>query len=123
MNQAVITGGCGFLGSNLASDALSRGDELVVFDNLYRIGSRENLAWLQSLGNFTFEHGDIRNQNDIARVVQTFKPDAIFHLAGQVAMTTSIANPRMDFEVNVMGRWAAWCGCGQQSPPPLEVAF
>lgn len=101
--KLLITGGCGFLGSNLASDALLRGDELVVFDNLYRSGSRENLTWLQTQGKFTFEHGDIRNQNDITRIVQSFKPDAIFHLAGQVAMTTSIANPRMDFEVNVMG--------------------
>jgi len=101
--KLLITGGCGFLGSNLASDALARGDELVVFDNLYRNGSRENLTWLHSQGKFTFEHGDIRNQNDITRIIQSFKPEAIFHLAGQVAMTTSIANPRMDFEVNAMG--------------------
>lgn len=101
--KLLINGGCGFLGSNLASDALLRGDELVIFDNLYRSGSRENLAWLQEQGKFVFEHGDIRNQNDITRIVQSFKPDVIFHLAGQVAMTTSIANPRMDFEVNVVG--------------------
>nr|WP_315473972.1 GDP-mannose 4,6-dehydratase [uncultured Rhodoferax sp.] len=101
--KLLITGGCGFLGSNLASDALARGDELVVFDNLYRNGSRENLTWLQTQGKFTFEHGDMRNQNDISRVIQACKPDTIFHLAGQVAMTTSIANPRMDFEVNVIG--------------------
>ena len=101
--KLLITGGCGFLGSNLAADAIARGDELVVFDSLYRSGSRDNLAWLQNQGKFRFEHGDIRNQNDITRLVQEFKPGAIFHLAGQVAMTTSIANPRMDFEVNVMG--------------------
>lgn len=101
--KLLITGGCGFLGSNLASDALARGDELVVFDNLYRNGSRDNLTWLQTQGQFTFEHGDIRNQTDITRVIQSFKPDAIFHLAGQVAMTTSITNPSMDFEVNAMG--------------------
>lgn len=101
--KLLITGGCGFLGSNLASDALSRGDDLVVFDSLYKNGSRENLTWLQGQGNFRFEHGDIRNQNDITRVIQSFRPDAIFHVAGQVAMTTSIANPRMDFEVNVLG--------------------
>ena len=101
--KLLITGGCGFLGSNLAADAIARGDDLLVFDNLYRNGSRDNLAWLQNQGKFRFEHGDIRNQNDITRIVQEFKPDAIFHLAGQVAMTTSIANPRMDFEVNVMG--------------------
>ena len=44
--KLLINGDCGFLGSNLASDALVRGDELVVFDNLYRKGSRENLTWL-----------------------------------------------------------------------------
>jgi CDP-paratose 2-epimerase len=101
--KLLITGGCGFLGSNLASDALSRGDELVVFDNLQRNGSHENLKWLQKQGKFSLEHGDIRNQNDITRVIHAFKPDAIFHLAGQVAMTTSISDPRMDFEVNVIG--------------------
>lgn len=101
--KLLITGGCGFLGSNLASDALARGDELIVFDSLYRSGSRDNLTWLQDQGEFRFEHGDIRNQNDITRLIKETKPDAIFHLAGQVAMTTSIANPRMDFEVNVMG--------------------
>ena len=101
--KLLITGGCGFLGSNLASDALVRGDELILFDNLYRNGSCENLNWLQAQGKFTFDHGDIRNQNDITRVIKAFNPDAIFHLAGQVAMTTSIVNPRMDFEVNVMG--------------------
>lgn len=101
--KLLITGGCGFLGSNLASDAMIRGDELIVFDNLYRNGSRENMAWLQEQGKFAFEYGDIRNQNDITRVIQSCKPDVIFHLAGQVAMTTSISNPRMDFEVNAMG--------------------
>jgi CDP-paratose 2-epimerase len=101
--KLLITGGSGFLGSNLAEDAIARGDDLVVFDSLYRSGSRENLAWLQAQGKFRFEHGDIRNHNDITRLVQEFEPDVIFHLAGQVAMTTSISNPRMDFEVNVMG--------------------
>lgn len=101
--KLLITGGCGFLGSNLAADAIAQGNEVVLFDNLYRNGSRENLEWLQNQGKLTFEHGDIRNQNDITRVINSFKPEVIYHLAGQVAMTTSIANPRMDFEVNVMG--------------------
>lgn len=101
--KLLITGGCGFLGSNLAADALTRGDELMVFDNLSRNGSRSNLEWLSSQGQFTFQHGDIRNRNDVERTVRDFSPDAIFHLAGQVAMTTSIANPQMDFEINVIG--------------------
>ena len=101
--KLLITGGCGFLGSNLASDAIARGDELIIFDNLYRNGSRQNLAWLNTQGEFIFEHGDIRNQNDINRLINANQPDVIFHLAGQVAMTTSIANPRMDFETNALG--------------------
>lgn len=101
--KLLITGGCGFLGSNLAAHAIEKGLDLVVFDNLYREGSLHNLTWLRGKGTFRFVHGDIRNQNDITRLIQDFRPDAIFHLAGQVAMTTSIANPRMDFEVNVVG--------------------
>lgn len=119
--KLLITGGCGFLGSNLAVDALSRGDQLVVFDSLYRNGSGENLSWLQGQGKFRFEHGDIRNQNDITRVIQSFKPDAIFHLAGQVAMTTSIANPRMDFEVNVIGTHNLLEAVRQHAPEAIVV--
>lgn len=101
--KLLITGGCGFLGSNLAAHALAQGVELCVFDSLYREGSRDNLAWLRGQGRFEFVHGDIRNGNDVERLVQRFAPDTVFHLAGQVAMTTSIDNPRMDFEVNAMG--------------------
>lgn len=99
----LITGGCGFLGANLASEVLKKGDELFVFDNLSRSGSSQNLEWLKTLGKFTFFHGDIRINNDVERVVQEIKPDVVFHLAGQVAMTTSLQNPRRDFEVNVVG--------------------
>lgn len=99
----LITGGCGFLGSNIASEILKRGDELVVFDSLYRFGSYQNKEWLESQGEFVFIHGDIRNTNDVERTIKTHKPDVIYHLAGQVAMTTSIADPRMDFEINVGG--------------------
>ncbi len=101
--KLLITGGCGFLGSNLAAHALSQGIELCVFDSLYRHGSQSNLQWLRGQGRFEFVHGDIRNANDVQRVIARVKPDAVFHLAGQVAMTTSIADPRMDFEVNALG--------------------
>ncbi|UUX96774.1 GDP-mannose 4,6-dehydratase [Aquabacterium sp. J223] len=101
--KLLITGGCGFLGSNLAAHALAQGIELCVFDSLYRHGSQLNLQWLKAIGGFEYVHGDVRNANDVARTVQRFRPDAVFHLAGQVAMTTSIADPRMDFEVNALG--------------------
>ncbi len=99
----LITGGCGFLGSNIASEILKQGDELIIFDSLYRHGSYENLEWLKNQGKFEFIHSDIRNTNDVERTIQIHKPDVIYHLAGQVAMTTSISDPRMDFEVNVGG--------------------
>lgn len=101
--KILITGGCGFLGSNLAAEVMKRGDELFVFDNLFRSGSQENLKWLQQLGKFTFFHSDIRIYNDVENVICKVRPDVVFHLAGQVAMTTSIDNPRLDFEINVIG--------------------
>ena len=99
----LITGGCGFLGSNLAAEVLSRGEELVVFDNLYRDGTEKNLEWLKSLGEFSFYRADIRNFDDVSNVVEKEKPDVIFHVAGQVAMTTSLERPRFDMEINVLG--------------------
>ena len=99
----LVTGGCGFIGSNLAAEVLRRGEELFVFDNLYRHGSADNLQWLHSRGDFKYYPYDIRNTNDVETVIKEVKPDYIFHLSGQVAMTTSIANPRLDFEVNALG--------------------
>lgn len=99
----LITGGCGFLGSNIASEILKRGDELIVFDSLYRFGSHQNKEWLDTQGKYIFIHGDIRNTNDVENVIKKYKPDVVYHLAGQVAMTTSISDPRMDFEVNACG--------------------
>jgi CDP-paratose 2-epimerase len=99
----LITGGCGFLGSNLALEVLSKREELYIFDNLYRDNSYKNFEWLKNKGNFKFIHADIRNLNDVENTIKSIKPDVIFHVAGQVAMTTSINNPRMDFEVNALG--------------------
>ena len=101
--KLLITGGCGFLGSNLAFEALRQNDDVTIFDNLSSRGAIQNLEWLRSHGEFTFVHGDIRNAHDVAHLILQKQPDVIFHLAGQVAMTTSIANPRYDFEVNAMG--------------------
>jgi len=98
-----ITGGCGFLGSNLAAEVLRVGDELCVFDNLSREGSETNLSWLRMQGNFEFFHGDIRVASDIESAISKVKPDVIFHLAGQVAMTTSLLYPIRDFEINALG--------------------
>lgn len=99
----LVTGGCGFVGSNLALEVMNRKEELYILDNLYRLGSEENLKFLQKKGEFDFIHSDIRNYNDVENTIRKIKPDVIFHLAGQVAMTTSLENPRLDFEVNAIG--------------------
>jgi CDP-paratose 2-epimerase len=99
----LITGGCGFLGSNIAAELIKNGYVPVIFDNLSRYGSAQNLKWLRSLGVCNFIHGDIRNGDDCNSLIKSTQPDAIFHLAGQVAMTTSIERPRFDFEVNALG--------------------
>ena len=117
----LITGGCGFLGSNIASELLKREQELVIFDSLYRFGSYQNLDWLRSQGKFEFVHGDIRNSNDIERLIREQKPDVIYHLAGQVAMTTSIENPRMDFEVNALGSFNLLEAVRNYSPESVVI--
>ena len=101
--NVLITGGAGFVGSNVAAHLLARGEQVAVFDSLARHGASENLAWLRTLGLKEFTHGDIRNPSDVEQVIRRLAPDVIFHLAGQVAMTTSIESPRRDFEINVLG--------------------
>lgn len=112
----LITGGCGFLGSNLASEVMRRGEELFVFDNLFRHGAADNLNWLRQQGSFKFYHSDIRSANDVEYVVKEVQPNVIFHLAGQVAMTTSIANPRLDFEINALGSFNVLDAVRKYSP-------
>src|SRR5262245_30595914 len=99
----LITGACGLLGSHLAAEVLRRGQELVAFDNLSRSGCEKNLQWLRQQGEFQWVHGDIRNSGDVEAVLRASQPDFVFHLAGQVAMTTSVENPRLDFETNALG--------------------
>lgn len=99
----LVTGGCGFLGSNLSEEILIRGHELTILDNLYRNGSADNLKWLTTKGSFKYAGFDIRNTEMVEKLIKEAKPDVVFHLAGQVAMTTSLNDPRTDFEINVNG--------------------
>ena len=101
--KILVVGGCGFLGSNLASYGIKNGYDITIFDNLSRIGAASNLDWLKTIGEVKFIHGDTRNRNDVDNVIKNGQFDAVFHLAGQVAMTTSIADPYKDFQTNTMG--------------------
>ncbi|MDP8993454.1 MAG: SDR family NAD(P)-dependent oxidoreductase [Pseudomonadota bacterium] len=99
----LITGGAGFIGCNLADRLALDGHDILVYDALSRPGVEANLAWLKE------RHGarivpivaDIRDEDALARAAGEAK--AVFHMAAQVAVTTSLADPREDFEVNVKG--------------------
>lgn len=99
----VITGGCGFLGTNLGLEVLRRGHQLVAVDNLSRTGAVPNLELLRTRGPVHYRQLDVRNLEAVEGCIKDEQPDVVFHLAGQVAMTTSIADPRADFEINVLG--------------------
>lgn len=117
----MITGGCGFLGSNIASQVLNQKDELLIYDNLSRVGGEENLEWLESLGKFEFVKANTNDFETLSNVVKRYQPDVIYHLAGQVAMTTSISNPRLDFETNALGSFNVLESVRQFSPDTVVV--
>jgi CDP-paratose 2-epimerase len=119
----LITGGCGFVGSNLAYSLLQDGEEVTVLDNLSRHGSEKNLVWLQSTQNKNFKYiqGDTRNAEGIAEIIKNLQPDAIAQLAGQVAMTTSIENPRLDYEVNSGGTFNVLDAVRRFSPKTIVL--
>lgn len=104
MKRLLITGGCGFIGSNAAAHFAGRGLQVKVLDNLSRSTSRVNLGWLLSVSRgIEFDQVDIRNSGELSDVIVEFQPDYILHLAAQVAVTDSVKAPRADFEINAIG--------------------
>ncbi|WP_225421378.1 SDR family NAD(P)-dependent oxidoreductase [Sphingomonas parva] len=99
----LVTGGAGFIGCNIANRLAELGHEVLVYDALTRPGVERNLAWLKE------RHGeqvqaiiaDIRDEDELARAAREAK--AVFHMAAQVAVTTSMIDPREDFEINIRG--------------------
>ncbi len=116
----VITGGAGFIGANLADRLLNQGYRVTILDNLSRRGVDDNLAWLtaQHGDKLRFEQGDVRDRATVARTISDAL--AVFHFAAQVAVTTSLTEPRYDFEVNVGGTLNVLEAVrSRPSPPPL----
>lgn len=102
--RVLVTGGAGFIGSNLALDAIRRGDHVTVLDNLSRRGTAANLAWLRAEAGadaFRFIQADVRDAG--ATRSAAADAEAIYHLAAQTAVTTSVTDPRPDFEANALG--------------------
>jgi CDP-paratose 2-epimerase len=99
----LVTGGAGFIGSNIAHALAGQGHGVIVYDALSRPGVEDNLRWLQDShpGLITPVIADIRDEDELARAARDVK--AAFHMAAQVAVTTSLADPREDFEINLRG--------------------
>jgi UDP-glucose 4-epimerase len=99
--RALVTGGAGFIGSNLTDTLLARGEEVIVVDDL-STGRRENLE--PGLANgATLVEADIRDRAAIEELVGREEPDVIFHLAAQIDVRKSIADPAFDASINVGG--------------------
>jgi UDP-glucose 4-epimerase len=99
--RAVVTGGAGFIGSNLVDALVARGDDVAVIDDL-STGRRHNLSAALAAGAKLYEL-DIRNDGAVHSAVAEHRPDAVFHLAAQIDVRRSVADPAWDADVNVRG--------------------
>jgi UDP-glucose 4-epimerase len=99
--RALVTGGAGFIGSNLVDGLLARGDEVTVIDDL-STGRRENLDAALAAGARLLE-ADIRDSNAVGELVRDAEPEVVFHLAAQIDVRRSVADPGFDAQVNVGG--------------------
>jgi CDP-paratose 2-epimerase len=99
----LVTGGAGFIGSNLADRLAGEGHEVIVLDALARAGVERNLAWLKARHGRKVTHvaADVRDARAVSEAAR--EAQAVFHFAAQVAVTTSLVDPVEDFEVNVRG--------------------
>jgi CDP-paratose 2-epimerase len=118
----LVTGGAGFIGSNYVARLLARGEEVAVYDNLSRHGNQFNLDWLRKLhGESAFELivGDVRDGDLLRRSARDV--DVIVHLAAQVAVTSSVVDPRVDFECNALGTFNVLEAARLSSRNPIVI--
>jgi len=101
--KTLITGGAGFIGCNLAHRLIAEGHDVVVYDDLSRRGTEQNLAWLRAEhgSRWTLVRADVRDFETLCAAAAP--AEIIYHLASQVTVTTSVQDPRHDFEVNALG--------------------
>jgi CDP-paratose 2-epimerase len=120
--KILITGGAGFIGANCATYFAKKGHRVVIFDNLSRRGSDKNLHWIKGECKIDFIKGDLRNFKDLVNAFeQNGNFDLILHLAAQVAVTTSVTNPRADFEINAIGTFNLLEAMRMNNPEALLI--
>jgi len=120
--KVLVVGGAGFIGCNAASRLLSEGYQVLVLDNVSRKGTSENLMWLQQQGPIVFIEADIRYFDQVQKVFRSHPDiDLVLHLAAQVAVTTSVSDPREDFETNALGTFNLLEAVRLSSTEPILV--
>jgi CDP-paratose 2-epimerase len=119
--KALITGGAGFIGSNLAHRLIGEGHQVVVYDDLSRQGAGKNVAWLRAShgDRWTLVQADVRDFEALRRALDG--ADVIYHMASQVAVTTSVREPRHDFEVNALGTFNVLEAARLSRPQPIVL--
>lgn len=119
-NKVLITGGAGFIGINAAHYFLGRRWNVTILDNLSRKGVSLNLKWLEKSypGRFSFIKADIRRDQEVLNR-EVSNHDVVIHLAAQVAVTTSVADPRTDFEINTLGTFNMLEAARKAKTPPI----
>lgn len=122
MSKVLITGGAGFIGSNLTARLLDEGHEVTIYDNLSRSGCESNIRWLQGRANhlcLQVVQADLADFESLKKAAHGAQ--RIYHLAGQVAVTMSVRNPRKDFEDNALGTFNALEAARQAGDDPLFI--
>jgi CDP-paratose 2-epimerase len=118
--KILITGGAGFIGSNLADHYLKRGFETVVYDDLSRQGVEKNLAWLKETHpKLVFHKSDIRDFEKLKKAMQG--AFVVYHMASQVAVTSSVKSPLKDFGINALGTLLVLEAARAQKSPPIVI--
>lgn len=118
----VVIGGAGFIGCNTVRRLLEDGKKVLVVDNLARKGGGANVEWLRSFAPFTFLEDDVRDQGAMESLfTQHGEIDTVIHLAGQVAVTSSVQDPRHDFETNALGTFNVLEGIRKSGQKPLVI--
>ena len=121
-DRYLITGGAGFIGTNVAAHYLEQHKRVTILDNLSRVGSETNLAWLMDTygKRVKFVRADLR-QSSPELLAAVADADVVYHLAGQVAVTTSVLRPMDDFEINARGTLNVLEAARQVARPPVVV--
>jgi CDP-paratose 2-epimerase len=121
MARILITGGAGFIGINAADTFARQGAEVTLLDNFSRRGAPENVEWLHSQHkNVRVVRADIRSDRGILET-EAARCDVILHLGAQVAVTTSVSDPRLDFDINALGTFNVLDAARKATKPPAVI--